>query len=1317
MSWTRIMTMLSLLAALALHAAEFEADSETLLLAHFNEQAVQADHATGISRFAGNGARLIEDGYYGKAIDLRSRGLTPDFMNACSDVTPRYDGWGFHARGNVEPWQGTFECWFRAEAGEGAKRLLFSSNFLNAELARPVMAPGRDDYFLGFGLTLNKFAVKYYFPTVKGNCLNGEIGFKDIPGFARYLEPTDWHHFAMTWDQGALHLYLDGRLLITHSLAGELGLVLLDNPVRYLSMSEIILDELRISRSVRYQGTFEPNWRDGQRPDYAFTGNPDAQPFPHDLIEVPLLVAEEVPTGVQRFDATLGAWSLSFDARTGDLLRLGEGERAGAEAINGLRLYRGLERERLAPLELKGGRVRGGRLRSEQHFEGEIVARHELHDEGGVLYWRIDLTNHGAEEAWLEPLLSLPVVLDEPPVELFDGVEPRQLVDVPRRHDEYMSTLPFVAAASEGGYFGVGIDPNNDLSEIVNEWVPGLGKGQIRQGMRVALAPGESYGYTFVIVAGSGSFKTLDAIDAFHNQFPDLYRLRPDVSIYSYMPLTQYQYADPYPDMKRLGYAGAFWGHGPGHDKGDEYGRTDWWDNPELYGERAYERYTRRVERLWKTVGQLREAITMLHVRSYDQWYPVRRFHTCPDVTPEYIVNQLWPGHIPNSDTLTFGQYYYPTYGWYIVNEYNTPIGAHFRTSTREFIRQTRGTCIGFINDMSHAGSLYRHNDEIAGQTPGRAWARDLGPFVRKALGRRQRYQVLDSFVDNGTRMSFVSDGGAFSHTLCAFSAALAIEGAGLYKDLHGSGGYLGPARFMLGEKPITSMTHLNDDWIGHVLNAEEFTPESLRDYYRYVSRQLTLWCIEQGVTLDPSSYMFGRHAALELAPVMVASTVRGRKVIHAAEVADGLWVRRAGNGFESLLVVGNRQPEARTTDLLVHNRYFDGIPLWAPFHGGSSRMQLAAEQSTVTGVAIDPRDVAAFQAVGFLHDTTGSATMELTGDGIEMRLTIDLRLDGSGYLDLSSFAPIYRMAELQLNGEGISLIPDEPLDLPAGQHRIVIDYRTATLAFTTEEWAQVELLKDGHNNVQLVADKGTRFAYDKENVLGQPHIGFEFGSANFWNDFLDQYDSEDGIHGNMEHAEFVDEPGGFAGWQLVFGEAIMLDQEQVRIDTAARQVIIEGPTQGSMRRGIVMLMRMVDRKYPHVGRFHPFRYRKQAFENGDTAPIDKWMVRAGSREFFHKIADPLFLAKPILKAEYEGLYADGNMDFAGKYAVKSPPFIFEPTYADPFVYSFSGTGWRESREELHRQASPESPVEDENAAATAAEAAAETAKATEAKP
>jgi hypothetical protein len=47
-------------------------------------------------------------------------------------------------------------------------------------------------------------------------------------------------------------------------------------------------------------------------------------------------------------------------------------------------------------------------------------------------------------------------------------------------------------------------------------------------------------------------------------------------------------------------------------------------------------------------------------------------------------------------------------------------------------------------------------------------------------------------------------------------------------------------------------------------------------------------------------------------------------------------------------------------------------------------------------------------------------------------------------------------------------------------------------------------------------------------------------------------------------------------------------------------------------------------------------------------------------------------------------------MDFAGKYRMRTSPYIFEPTFGDDFVYGYSGPGKATPREELQRGLRPD---------------------------
>ncbi len=379
-------------------AKPFAPDEHTLLLAHFDENVSRADYAQGISFFAGNGARLT-DGWHGKALNLHARGLHERFMETCEDYTPEFEGWGFHARGNADPWQGTLEFWF--QLGKTA-----SATLLDAYLQRAVKHPERKNAYASLNLALSKQSLRYTLPTVAGGCFLGDVPLT--------LSPNDWHHFALTWSQGELVIWLDGRPLATHDMTGQHGLAIFGNPVRYTRMSGCLVDELRISNVVRYTKDFEPAWRDGKRPANAFSGNPAVKRYAPKLF----------PPATVR---------LSKQTSDGELI-----------------LYRGIERQPLTPRA------------------GDIVATHERVTEQGALTWRIKLTNTGSKEAWIEALLSIPVPFGKVE-EFFDGCEPRRVIHLPRHRDEYCSTLPFVAASGGGRFIGVGLNPRIGVSDIVNE--------------------------------------------------------------------------------------------------------------------------------------------------------------------------------------------------------------------------------------------------------------------------------------------------------------------------------------------------------------------------------------------------------------------------------------------------------------------------------------------------------------------------------------------------------------------------------------------------------------------------------------------------------------------------------------------------------------------------------------------------------------------------------------------------------------------------------------------------------------------------------
>jgi len=769
----------------------------------------------------------------------------------------------------------------------------------------------------------------------------------------------------------------------------------------------------------------------------------------------------------------------------------------------------------------------------------------------------------------------------------------------------------------------------------------------------------------------------------------------------------------PIHDMLRVCYVGALWGHGPGHTKGDEYGNPRWWDRPDYYDDPSYA-HAYRMERLWGTLQGLRDLIPAYSRRVFDNCYAVRRSHYCPDLTPGWVIKELWPEYSPRGDPLAMDQYYGPINGNYIVNEHQTPLGQYFREMTRDYLRAKLGYSPGFINDMSHT-SVFRHADPIAQKSPGRAFSRDKGPYVLGHCGRRDRYDVVTSFVDDGHRITMWSDGGWMSYVTCGHSASMAIEGA--YRSVYLTA--LGPAfrtaRYLLGEKPLTALIHAAYDVQGRYFKPDQFTPESLRAYYRHMDESLSLFALEHGITLS-CGYLPGHQEMIELTPLLVESVTLGRRTHPGGYVDPPLWMIRAGRGVQSLLALGNPSATEVRSDIRLLSRCFGGSPLFVPYFGGQADHQLAAEASTISGVKLGGRGIAGYRCAGLLSPgATGQARISIAGDGIDLRLTFQLDLAQPAELAINTFAPIYRLDKLSVNGQAAETGPDGQLALPAGTSAVEAVCRNRVFDFSARDWAAVELIKDGQTNFSLVADRGLYFdpqAGEGLKQITEPTdfpFGFERGTAMMLNHFISQYDEENGRLGDYEPAPIVAEkPKDYAGWTVILKTDPLAGEGRVRIDPATREIVLVGRTQGEVRKAMVTLLRLVDRKYPHVGTFVPIRGKGRLYQSGEKDPIDVWLDDKFDREFFHAFADPHFVTKPILRAEFESAYADGNRDFTGKYTMRVPPNIVEPTFADTFVYGYAGPGWAEAREEMNRPLRPERQAWEKTQAEKAATAKAE---------
>jgi len=656
------------------------------------------------------------------------------------------------------------------------------------------------------------------------------------------------------------------------------------------------------------------------------------------------------------------------------------------------------------------------------------------------------------------------------------------------------------------------------------------------------------------------------------------------------------------------------------------------------------------MERHWGSIDGLREQMLTRAKRAYDNYYTLRRSHYLPNWALRFVVEDIWPQGMLGGDPLVCGQYYEQMY---YANEYNTPLGRHYQESTRNIMQHIGRYSPGFINDMCHT-SPFRFTDDVARSTPGRAFSHDRGTYLVGAFGHADRYRTINAFRDErGYRQSIWSDGGVVSYMLLAHSAAAAIESYITFEDFAGPELGLKAGRYLLGEKPYAVHYKNESAYFGRFFDPADFTPKLLRDYFAYCRAQELLCALRHGVHV-PYEMVQGDQALMELLPILVESIVLGRKIVPAARVREPLFIRRAGEGLRSLLVIGNEGPESLPTDAVVMNRYFGGRPIFGAYFGGTVRHRMDAETTHLENVTVPPRSMAALKILGRL-EADGKAMVDSTfsGDGIRMNISLEVEAEGPAELELSTFAPIYQVQKLLVNGKPTSYMEGRKISLPAGMCSVVAQYSSPVLPFSRDDWDAVELLRDGKTSFCLIADTAS---------------AFDGGTAGMLNDFLEQYDEEDGVLGNLPRAELYDvAPDGFDGWKLFVESDVDVQPGRVRIDRAAREVHVEGRTPGEARRAMVVLMRLVDRKYPHIGRLFVLkRYGEEPWTK---------LAREETQEFFANFSDRQFLIKPILKPELERLYAGGNIDFAGEYELRSSPYIFEPTYEDDYVYGSPADG------------------------------------------
>lgn len=1267
-------------------------DEATLLLAGFEQGGDRADYANGWDRFGGGGYTMVE-GYYGQGIDARGVHLPEDFWSANRGPLPHFTQWIFWPRGNVDFQQGTLEFWFRP-APSNEKRVVTGGadliHFYSYQPLRPRVLDDKTQQGRAASDTLDGSkknpkmehvqpyvrlttqALSWRLVTLKGQVLDGKVDFRKVKDWAQELDPEQWYHFALQWSPDGVAFYLDGRLVGAHRLQDDAGLALTGPTTRGLAINGVVFDELRISDVPRYNGSFEPNWKTSSRPEGAFPGISDVEPVAW-KVHAPnraLVRTVEKTSTIQTMP--LGDWRLELAGDTGYLQKWATSDWfavAGTSAA-GLLLWEGVERSPLPqPVASSFLPLPHGGTQFSQRWGDFLQVNHALRPGSrGEIVWRMRFHNTGNKPLWLESLLALPT--GAATTGFFDMSWEHSDLRYSRRRDDYAFSLPMVAASDGRLSLGVGLNPRQGASALIGEWLPPSSDvaAMIRQGTRLALAPGEIQELEFIILSAAGDFGVKDAVVAYHELFPDLYHLSPEVPIYSYMGVCQHFPYVSIPDLARVYYCGGQWGHGPYHTKGDYLGSSRFWNRTDLADRPDYQ-HALGNQRTYKTIEALRKEVVKRSRDVFFDFYTPRRSHDVPNLAPLFLVEEIMPGIEFPDDPLYAGQYYLPKN--LLVNEYRTPLGYKFMTDQANTIRLIGQYSPGFINDVCYTSGM-RFTDRYARQSSGRAFARDIGEYLVATFGYAERYRMVNGFSDSGRQQSMISDGGMISYMLSAWSSANTFESGDPFVFTPGTKIGQQVSRNLLGEKPNSVLTSYGLDNIGLQFSPGDFTPEKLRDYYRYAFRQAMLNALEAGYYADPP-LLHGKQWNNEVNPILVESLVRGRKLISGVRADGADWLVRGGDGNQAIVLAGNTSSQAREAKLRMHNRYFEGKFLWVPYFGGTQVQELAGSEIHFEPVRIGPFDIAAWKPVACWDgEDVKNVQASWAGDGLEIQVVIEMETAASGTLRLFKPEVFYAMGKVTVDEKPAEISSDGSLQLPPGRHTIKATLRNDVLRFSSSAWAKVDLLHDGRAN----------FA-----ILAESKPGFERGTASQLNWFLQQYDEEDGIEGNLTDAPIYEAedkvPANFSGWLLDVRPDPLATVTDVEMDTKAKRICFRGRTPGEVRRGLMVFMRLLDRKYPHIGRQVPLdRTLRTGWRGagafGSTDEKEQGWKRLYTRrektlKFFEDFADKDFLNKPILEKDAEPLYANGNKDFAGRYQLRFAPHLFEPTFTENFIYGYHG--------------------------------------------
>lgn len=1214
----RFFALAMLMGSAVLAGKPFEPDAETLLLSGFETSLREADYACGPTGFYGAGATYAE-GYYGKGIDLRGRTLTPGFEeSAAAGQSAIFKNFGLFTYGNVLADEGTFELFVLVEDFPKSPEPNHGG-LMDAFVSR-FIEDGKS--YLGANMRLTRGRLTWRFPIwCQDNREHWSGTFTFKPSLVK-----GWHHLALTWAKGEAVLYVDGRAVASCDLSGKYGLTLLHHLNHGLLLGGHVIDELRISGVARYHGDFEPNWREGARPAHAYKGGAKVTRYP--------VSYRPMPQG-------------KFDAASGGL--------ANTEAR--LILLEGLERKPLAfsarKTDANGlfSMKTGGFIQVSGKVEAISEHARRIH---------LTLKNGGEREARLECSLALPALKNE--TELFDGADRKRPQPFETYRDSYPCILPMTAVSDASGRWqAVALDPGFPFNDLVTARSPEAG---ILQGTKLVLAPGEDFTLDFVILNGTGRFGTATALDAFYGLFAKYYHMDRKNTVYHYLPLTMHWRAGLPADIQRQGYAGGYWGHGPYHTKGDETG-TYWGQAPE---DPSF-KHAAQNEKSFKSRENLLEAIKVENRYEYDNGYGVRRYHADPDLTPSWLIKVLAPSWKAEDDPLNTGHYYKRINGSYFTDEYRNSIGKFFNEElVRYYEAGMKDYSTGWINDTIYATACMRYRDTQG--HPGRSFSPDFGSFIRGAMGKQQRWEKIGTLKSRGYPMTMIADGGSFSYTLGAFSAQAALESGCIYESLMGWT-FLKSARYLHGEKPLSMHTLPEKIETARRLKPAGIDPMALRGAYNVNSEYMVLFALEHALLLDPEAYLHGNQYIAEMTPLIVESSRRGRKADPGADFTGSGWVRRSGEGLRTLTICGNTAAAPAEGALRLYREYYGGeYPLVASWFGGEASMQAAGE-CTALDITVPARQPAAFITAGLL-DKPARATVHMEGDGIDFKVTYRISADVPCALTLADFGPLYARRSLSVDGKGASVAANK-VKLPQGESQVRVTWHCRPFGFTAEQWRAAELISGQKEpGFSLVSPKGWMYRH----LFYRLPLGFERGTARLFEEFVRYYDAEDGVFNNMPLPKcYTSIRPNSDKWQLVFENHGK--EDGVRMDVARKLIFISGPTPGACRRNAVVFLRLMDRRYPHLGCMIYSRGRK--FDR--TTGIQPGMFREKKVfDFFNTLPEKDFVFKPLLKPEYSELYADGRTDFSGAYTLRQAPFIIEPTYADDFVYGFTGDDeqWKE---------------------------------------